>query len=203
MFSTLAAPLSDPLNPTSRIHNIPSLPRVPCNNDASPHHSRQHSLWISSIPVMRSLDVLRLPDSHPPFQCCSPYPVLISVRRQPYAAPLQSPRSTAFLISFQAHKKPPCTCKVVNILAMTYLPSKRTASIVGAEGLNFCVRDGYRCVTFAIVTRIFIFLRSLPTSQNYTVTFCSPNFSLPSLSFWLSPRLISISPLNVSPHLHS
>ena len=55
------------------------------------------------------------------------------------------------------------------ILAMTYLPSKRVASIVGAEGLNFCVRDGYRCVPFAFVTRIFSSLefasRSLKITQ--------------------------------------
>ena len=54
-------------------------------------------------------------------------------------------------------KNHPAHARWLTILAMTYLPSKRTASIVGAEGLNFCVRDGYRCVTFAIVTRIFIF----------------------------------------------
>ena len=55
------------------------------------------------------------------------------------------------------------------ILAMTYLPSKRPASIVGAEGLNFCVRDGNRCDPFAIVTRIFSFFefasRSLKITQ--------------------------------------
>ncbi len=66
-------------------------------------------------------------------------------------------------------KKPPCISKVVCILAMTYLPSKRPASIVGAEGLNFCVRDGNRCDPFAIVTRIFTFFefasRSLKITQ--------------------------------------
>ena len=39
------------------------------------------------------------------------------------------------------------------ILAMTYLSSKRIASIFGAEGLNFCVRDGNRCDPFASITR--------------------------------------------------
>ena len=89
------------------------------------------------------------------------------------------------------------------ILAMTYLPSKRPASIVGAEGLNFCVRDGNRCDPFAIVTRIFNWSGSSP-SQNYTVTFFL--WLARFLRFphsWLSIRLISISPLNVSPHLHS
>ena len=90
------------------------------------------------------------------------------------------------------------------ILAMTYLPSKRPASIVGAEGLNFCVRDGYRCDPFAIVTRIFISLSLLLAPSKLHSNFRSLTSSLPSLSLpWLSARLISISPLNVSPHLHS
>ena len=40
------------------------------------------------------------------------------------------------------------------ILAMTYSPKKRILSTIGAEGLNYCVRDGNRCDSFAIITRI-------------------------------------------------
>ena len=43
------------------------------------------------------------------------------------------------------------------IPAMTYLFSKRIASIFGAEGLNFCVRDGNRCDPFASITRNILF----------------------------------------------
>ena len=64
----------------------------------------------------------------------------------------------------------------LSILAMTYLPSKRPASIVGAQGLNFCVRDGYRCVPFAIVTRIF-HLSSLLAPSKLHSNFCSSNFA--------------------------
>ena len=31
-------------------------------------------------------------------------------------------------------------------------PGGRPPSIIGAEELNFCVRDGYRCDLFAVVT---------------------------------------------------
>ena len=68
------------------------------------------------------------------------------------------------------------------ILAMTYLPSKRPASIVGAEGLNFCVRDGNRCDPFAIVTRIFNSLSLLLAPSKLHSNFLSLTSSLPSLS---------------------
>ena len=66
--------------------------------------------------------------------------------------------------------------------------------------LNFCVRDGNRCVHRAITTRLFfrvvlwkldnIFFRSFLFTQSYKFTKI------------LSPRSISITRLNVSLHLH-
>ena len=47
---------------------------------------------------------------------------------------------------------------VFGIPAMTYSPTKRIRSTIGAGGLNFCVRDGYRCDPSAIITRIPILL---------------------------------------------
>ena len=57
---------------------------------------------------------------------------------------------------------------IEKILAMTYSPTKRIRSTIGAGGLNFCVRNGYRCDPSAIITRIFLtlfyFLRNhIPT----------------------------------------
>ena len=40
---------------------------------------------------------------------------------------------------------------------MTYSPTKRIRSTIGAGGLNFCVRYGYRCDPSAIITRIFFY----------------------------------------------
>ena len=45
-----------------------------------------------------------------------------------------------------------------NILAMPYSPTKRIRSTIGAGGLNFCVRNGYRCDPSAIITRKSFFL---------------------------------------------
>ena len=97
-----------------------------------------------------------------------------------------------------------------HILAMTYSPTKRIRSTIGAGGLNFCVRDGNRCDPSAIITRISIlFFRNLSSRfpQNYSMY----NFSFPTLlscflyflPSWSSPRLISISQLNESLHLHT
>ena len=60
----------------------------------------------------------------------------------------------------------------------------RERTTLGAEVLNFCVRDGNRCVHFAIVTR-----PSFKTG--YTAILAK-----------LSPRPISTSQLNTSPCLH-
>ena len=59
---------------------------------------------------------------------------------------------------------------------MTYSPTKRIRSTIGAGGLNFCVRNGYRCDPSAIITRIFLTLFfflsetiSLQFPQNYSM----------------------------------
>ena len=52
------------------------------------------------------------------------------------------------------------------------LPEGLPSSTIGAEGLNFCVRNGYRCFPFAIVTGIFTlftFLSYLLHPQNCTM----------------------------------
>ena len=59
-----------------------------------------------------------------------------------------------------------------HILAMTYSPTKRIRSTIGAGGLNFCVRNGYRCDPSAIITRIFYSSFQKPFSrfpQNYSM----------------------------------
>ena len=55
---------------------------------------------------------------------------------------------------------------------MTYSPTKRIRSTIGAGGLNFCVRNGYRCDPSAIITRIFYSSFQKPFSrfpQNYSM----------------------------------
>jgi hypothetical protein len=42
------------------------------------------------------------------------------------------------------------------------LPEGLPSSTIGAEGLNFCVRNGYRCFPFAIVTGIYSFRCRIP-----------------------------------------
>ena len=39
------------------------------------------------------------------------------------------------------------------ILAMAYFPEVKNPSIIGAGGLNFCVRDGNRCGPSARITK--------------------------------------------------
>mgnify|MGYP006944231863 CR=1 FL=1 len=41
------------------------------------------------------------------------------------------------------------------LLVTTYSPTLRGGSTIGASGLNFSVRNGKRCITQAIVTKIF------------------------------------------------
>ena len=92
---------------------------------------------------------------------------------------------------------------LLDILAMTYSPTKRIRSTIGAGGLNFCVRDGNRCDPSAITTRISIlFFRNLSQGSLKT-TQCITSFFPTFLFLWSSPRLISISQLNVSLHLHT
>ena len=58
------------------------------------------------------------------------------------------------------------------IPAMTYSPTKRIRSTIGAGGLNFCVRDGYRCDPSAIITRIIFFSLKFPSSGSLKTTQC-------------------------------
>ena len=84
-----------------------------------------------------------------------------------------------------------------HIPAMTYSPTKRIRSTIGAGGLNFCVRDGYRCDPSAIITRIIFFSLKLPSSGSLKTTQCimfQPyNSFYHLLASWSSPRHISIS----------
>ena len=53
---------------------------------------------------------------------------------------------------------------------MTYSPTKRIRSTIGAGGLNFCVRNGYRCDPSAIITRIFSSYLILLSIRNHIPT---------------------------------
>ena len=78
-----------------------------------------------------------------------------------------------------------------------FLPQRRPTfpggcppSIIGTTELNYCVRNGYRCVLCVIVTE---FLNTIHLIF-YIINFFN--------SFWLSPRPISIGQLNTLLHLH-
>ena len=71
-------------------------------------------------------------------------------------------------------------------------------TIFAAMMLNFCVRYGYRCVHHAIITRSSL-SSILQDTQNQIVVL----YLQARLPFRSSPRPISISPLNMSPCLHS
>ena len=74
--------------------------------------------------------------------------------------------SSLFLFSFIFKKKPRTFLleASLSILATTYSPTKRICSTIGARGLNFCVRNGYRCVHSAIVT--VLSWRNAPSKLN-------------------------------------
>ena len=82
-------------------------------------------------------------------------------------------------------KKSPATC------------SSLLTDTIAVTVLNFCVRDGYRCVHRAIVTRLFF--RKINLSKLDMDLFYY-NFIKQTQS---NPRIISISQLNVSQHLHT
>ena len=69
-------------------------------------------------------------------------------------------------------------------------PGSCPPSIIGTAELNYCVRNGYRCVLCVIVTEYqirHIFISSYNKLSN---------------PFWTSPRSISIGQLNTLLHLH-
>ena len=83
-----------------------------------------------------------------------------------------------------------------HILATTYSPTKRICSTIGARGLNFCVRNGYRCDPSAIITRIFyslwVHLSSLKTKQCIKYLFQFSNLLLGQAL----DLLVSVSSMN-------
>ena len=52
-------------------------------------------------------------------------------------------------------KKPHRLVRLFYVLALPIFPASRPASIVGADELNFCVRDGNRWTLIAINTNLF------------------------------------------------
>ena len=90
------------------------------------------------------------------------------------------------------------------------LPEGPPSSTIGAEGLNFCVRNGYRCFPFAIVTGIYSFrcksqiqksLSSLPSSPaSYPASSPAASSPLTLLPFYSHPLLyLFLLPTSVSP----
>ena len=75
-----------------------------------------------------------------------------------------------------------------------YLFSRLT--IFGVKVLNFCVRDGNRCIHFAIVTNLLFWEIILWKHDNVSLI----NYLWKIL--WLNPRSISTSQLNMLPCFH-
>ena len=75
-------------------------------------------------------------------------------------------------------------------------PGSLPPSIIGAEELNFCVRDGNRCVLSAIATGFV----SMKLNLKFRITVSSKLKCLKT--FWSSFRPISIGQLNALLHLH-
>ena len=73
---------------------------------------------------------------------------------------------------------------------MTYSPTKRICSTIGAGGLNFCVRNGYRCDPSAIITRISFYL-----IQELSIAPSKLPQCITSLSLTLQPRNFLLSRL--------
>ena len=71
-------------------------------------------------------------------------------------------------------------------------PGSVPPSIISAGELNFCVRDGYRCVLSAIVTGYV-----LSYLQNWIMLIC-----ISSWNHWSSVRPISIGQLHALLHFH-
>ena len=69
-------------------------------------------------------------------------------------------------------------------------------SIISDAGLNFCVRNGNRCISYSIAT-IFSDGCTIKTACQFKLRF----FFLPG-KFWSSPRSISTHKLHTLLHLH-
>ena len=90
--------------------------------------------------------------------------------------------------------KGPCLNRLTmgpkNRLRPTF-PGSFPPSIIGSEGLNYCVRDGNRCNPNDIATRFFAKISNVPSKLNNAFK-----------NHWSSVRPISIGQLNMSPCLH-
>ena len=100
------------------------------------------------------------------------------------------------------------------VLALPIFPASHPASIVGADELNFCVRDGNRWTLVAINTNLCRGLSatlcqrlsSVTSSGPYTLKTEHCDFrilrKLTEPALWSSFRLISISQLHASQRFH-
>ena len=125
--------------------------------------------------------------SRPAFKACSaPHPSRL--RRATF------PQGKAFV-----QRKPPREKRSgFLVLALPIFPASHPASIVGADELNFCVRDGNRWTLVAINTN-YCFPYTLKTEH------CASAISLKAFTepaLWSSFRLISISQLHTLPCFH-
>ena len=83
--------------------------------------------------------------------------------------------------------------KVIKNRQRPTFPGSFPPSIIGAKELNYCVRDGNRCILPAIVTGLRVPL--VPSKLKSIKSHIYPNH-------WSSFRPISIGQLNVSLRLH-
>ena len=86
------------------------------------------------------------------------------------------------------------------MLALPIFPVSRPTSIFGECELNFCVRDGNRWTLTPISTNYLGY--TLKTEQGEMESWKAGHSSLLFQNCRSSPRLISISQLNVLPRLH-
>ena len=118
---------------------------------------------------------------------------------------------------FKSKKHPAETAGCCGIRQRPTLPGRLQPSTIGAERLNFCVRDGNRWIPFAIVTGMLLkgstFFRALRASLSIRASYpenCTTfhsNISQPALisvlsPFGSSPRPISIIKLHPLLNFH-
>ena len=84
--------------------------------------------------------------------------------------------------TFGQRKKPRRLARLFYMLALPIFPASHPASIVGADELNFCVRDGNRWTLIAINTNYLLLSSSEPIgSVNFIII---PRVSLLSSAFF-------------------
>ena len=72
------------------------------------------------------------------------------------------------ITSYNKEKRPTRKSKSFNLKSGNYLSSQRlTVSTFGVKELNFCVRNGYRWILFAIITAIVIYLMTFQPRYIY------------------------------------